>query len=49
MGLDQHLRKPNGQHGEHKAQDKTQTTENTTQYRKLRRLAAQTEPPKTMW
>jgi hypothetical protein len=25
---------------EHKAQDKTQTTENTTQYRKLRQLAA---------
>jgi hypothetical protein len=28
--------------------DKTPTTENTTQYRKLRRLAAHTQPQKTM-
>jgi hypothetical protein len=47
MGLDQHLRKRNGQSRESSNMGNTKhMTKHTPQYRKLRILAAQTQPKK---
>jgi hypothetical protein len=47
MGIDQHLRKPNGQSRESSNMGNTKhMTKHTPQYRKLRILAAQTQPKK---